>query len=254
MVVYDKDKLINEGEIRGMEPTQSGNFGVENNNAQKSQKPTQAKRVLQLIKKTIIKFWYIFSIILVLLAALITWQVLEANKASAWEKATDYFSRAEYEEAKNLIKDFPVPSDPEKQRVYAQTMLATGDLDKALAGYEKLYESTNDTSSKLIIGNIYNQKEEYDKAIGIYREIITDNPNNVQAYVNIATVYRLQGKKQDAIAIANDAVKANPQNVILLELRVSMYMEDTSTAEFKDAIADLREVNPNDPLLEALNQ
>lgn len=237
-----------------MEPTQSGNFGVENSNAQASQKPKKAKRVLQSIKKVVFKFWYVFSVLLVLLAALITWQVLEAQKAAAWDKATDHFSRAEYESAENLIKDFSVPSDPEKQRVYAQTMLATGNLDKALNGYEKLYESTKDTSSKLIIGNIYNQKQEYDKAIGIYREIIADNPGNVQAYVNIATVYRLQGKKEEAISIANEAVKANPQNVILLELRVSMYMEQQDSPEYKNAVEELRAVNPNDPLLQALEQ
>jgi tetratricopeptide (TPR) repeat protein len=237
-----------------MEPTQSGNIGVGNQSASKQEKPKQPKKLFKKLIKIVKKFWYIFSVLIVVIAAVITWQVLQANQAAAWDKAADHFSRAEYEEAEKLIKDFPVPSDTEQLRVYSQTMLATGNLDKALRGYEKLYEVTKDTSSKLIIGNIYNQQENYDKAVGIYKEIIADNPSNVQAYVNISTVYRLQGKKDEASAIAKQAVEANPQNVTLLELRVSMLMEDQTSAEYQEAVTELREVNPNDPLLEALAQ
>jgi tetratricopeptide (TPR) repeat protein len=237
-----------------MEPTQSGNFSVGATEAPKQQKPKNSKKIFQTLKRIIKKFWYIFSILIVVIAAVITWQVLEANKAAAWEKATDHFSRAEYEEAEALLKDLPVPDDVDKLRVYSQTMLATGHLDKSLKGYEKLYSETKDASSKLIIGNIYNQQQNYDKAVGIYREVITDNPGNVQAYVNIATVYRLQGKKDEASKVAKEAVDANPQNVTLLELRVSMLMEDQESSEFQESVAALREVNPNDPLLEALNQ
>lgn len=237
-----------------MEPAQPGSFSVSNNDAPKQEKPKRSTKFFKSVKKIVVKFWYIFSILIFVLAGLIVWSVLQSNQAAAWDKATDHFSRAEYEEAEKIIKDFPIPNDAEKQRVYAQTMLATGNLDKALAGYEKLYETTKDVSSKLIIGNIYNQKEEYDKAIEIYKEVIRENPGNVQAYVNAATVYRLQGKKAEAIAISKEAVTANPQNVTLLELKVSMLLEDQNSTEYKEAVAELREVNPNDPLLQSLDQ
>lgn len=235
-----------------MEPAQSGSFSFSDNGSSKQEKPKKSNKIFKTLKKIIVKFWYVFSILIVLVAAIIVWSVLQSNQAAAWDEASDHFKNARYEEAEKIIKDFPVPSEPEKQRVYAQTMLATGNLDKALAGYEKLYASTNDVSSKLFIGNIYNEKKEYDKAIDIYKEVIADNPGNVQAYVNVATVYRLQGKNAEAISIAKQAVEANPQNVTLLELKVSMLLEDQESAEFQEAVAQLREVNPNDPLLQSL--
>lgn len=237
-----------------MEPTPLGGINVQNNNVQKPEKQKRSKVFIQKSKKIITKYWYIFSLLVVLIAAVITWQILESNRAAAWSKASDYFSRAEYEQAAKLIKDFPVPSDPDQQRVYAQTMLATGELDKAMKGYEELYDTNKDLSSKLIIGNIYNQKKEYDKAIVIYEEIVADNPSTVQAYVNMATVYRLQGKNKEAIEVAKKAVDANPQSVTLLELHVSMLLEDQKSEDFKNAVAALRKVNPNDPLLESLKQ
>lgn len=233
---------------------QSDNFIAGGGQKPIQHKPRRLKKLIQRIIKFIKKFWYIFAVVFVIIVGLITWQILHANRESTWNKATDYFARAEYEEAGKLIKDFPVPDNPDRLRVYSQTMLATGEADKALTGYEALYKSTNDVSAKLIIGNIYNQKKDYDKAIGIYKEIIANNPNNTQAYVNIATIYRLQSKNTEAIAIAQEAVKVNPQNATLLELRVSMLLENQESAEFVDAVEALRSVNPNDPLLEALNQ
>lgn len=208
------------------------------------------KRVVMIMRK----YWYLLVIALIALVVGVAWFLLSSIYDSAWEKATDHFTRAEYSKAEKLIVDFEVPKDSDRQRVYAQTMQATGNIDKALSGYEALYESTKDTSARMSIGNIYNQKQDYDKAISIYQEIVADNTSNVQAYVNMATVYRLQGKKQEAIDVSREAVNHNPRNVTLLELQVSMLLEDKESVEYQEAVAALREVSPEDPLLEALEQ
>ncbi len=233
-----------------MGPNTTGTFNEGQPKPTSSEKRRVFYRKIKIILK---KFWYVLVIVLVAIAVLITLAVLDSNAKASWQKATDYFSRAEYENAAKIIKDMPVPNDQERLRVYSQTMLATGELDKALTGYSKLYEITKDTSSKLIIGNIYNQQKKYDQAITVYREVIAENSSNVQAYVNLATVYRLQGKNGEAVKIANESVKNNPNSVTLLELKVSMLLDEKGSDAYNAAVEELKKANPQDPLLQALN-
>lgn len=227
---------------------------VDSDNKPTAGSTKRPKRILRKLGHFLRKFWYVVVVVLAAVITVVVLQVVQANRDSSWQKASEHFSRAEYSEAKEIIEDFPVPADAERQRVYAQTMLATGTLDKALNGYNALYKNTEDVAAKLIIGNIYNQQKKYDEAITIYREVISANPSNVQAYVNLATVYRLQNKNAEAAKVAAEAVKNNPQSVTLLELQVSMLMDDKNSPEYIQAVKTLREVNPNDPLLQAIDQ
>ena len=207
-----------------------------------------AKKVVKFIKKQ----WIIMSVVLVLLAGFISWRIIVTNNDNAWAKAKDYFAVADYDNAKKQIGSMSVPDDSERLRIYAQTMLATRDLDKSLIAYKKLYDQTKDISVKLFIGNIYNEQKKYDEAIKIYREMITANPSNIQAYVNAATTYKLQGNRSGAIDIASEGVKNNATNVTIHELLVSMLMDDKTSKEYISALADLKTLSPNDPLVQAL--
>ncbi len=206
------------------------------------------KRIISIIKKT----WYIILLVILAVAGLIFWRVNISNQNSAWDRATAYFAKADYDNVAKEIDGLPVPDDAARLKVYAQTMLAKRNLDKALPAYEKLYASTKEPSYKIILGNIYNEQKNYDKAITAYKEVITDNPGSVQAYVNLAILYKLQNKIAEATTVANDAVKKNPSNVTLLELKVSMLMEDKTTDDYKTAVKDLTALNPQDPLLDSL--
>lgn len=198
------------------------------------------------------KYWLFLLIAAIVVAGGTFWGVKSIHEDFLWKSAKEHFSKADYEQAEKAIRNLSIPNDEERQKIYAQTMLATGDVDKALTGYQKLYSSNKDTTTYLIIGNIYNQKKDYDKAIEVYKEVITTNPANVQAHVNLATVYVLKQDKAAAARVADEAVKKNPKNVTLLELRVSMHMEDKNSAQYRESVAQLKEVNPEDPLLQSL--
>lgn len=215
------------------------------------QKHPSAKKVVKVIKK----LWYVFVVLGVVLGVAIGWWVSSANTDAAWKRAEDAFSRADYETAKKEIGAMPVPSDEDRLKVYAQTMLATRTLDKALVGYTKLYEITKDPQTYLLLGNVYNQQENYDKAVQIYTEVTKSNPQLIQAYVNLATVYKLQSKMDDAISTANKAVENNPKSVQAYELLVALLVEnDRDTEEFTTAVEALKALNPEDPLLDAINE
>lgn len=217
-----------------------------------SKEPSQHlfKRLFRSMKKNII---YVIGLVIVA-AIILTWQMVRMGQEATWSRAMDYFARAEYEKAAKELNGVGVPSSSERLRVYAQTMLATRQLDKSLEAYGKLYALNKDPSDKLIIGNIYNEQKKYEEAIKVYREVITLNPNNVQAYVNIATVYKLNSNSGEAVKVANEGVEKNPNSVVMHELRVSMLMNDKTSSDYKEAVAALRKLNPQDQLLQSLNE
>jgi predicted Zn-dependent protease len=116
------------------------------------------------------RYWYIIAGVVIVLAVIIFFQVKQANAEAAWKRAQDSFAKADYDNAAKAMQGLGIPSDPDRLRVYSQTMLATRQLDQALAGYERLYSAKKDPAVKIIMGNIYNEKKQHDKAIELYRE------------------------------------------------------------------------------------
>ncbi len=211
-------------------------------------KKSKSKNILSIIKR----FWYFIVLAIVVVVGGAIWRTNVTNQDNAWARATAFYTKADYDNAAKELAGLPVPSDAARLKVYAQTMLAKRDLEKALPAYEKLYAATKEPNYKIILGNIYNEQKNYDKAISTYKEVIADNPGYTQAYVNLAILYKLQNKISEATAIANAAVKSNPNNVTLLELKVSILMEDKTTQDYKTAVKDLAAINPQDPLLDSL--
>lgn len=123
------------------------NSGSQSVGGSSSPKPT--KKIFTKVKRLVKKFWYIFVILIVVIAAFVTWKVLSASRDVAWQQATEYYAKADYAKAEEIIRDFSIPDNPDRQRIYAQSMQATGNIDKALEGYNRLYESTEDISAKV---------------------------------------------------------------------------------------------------------
>ncbi len=215
---------------------------------------SKSKKSFSIVKK----FWYVIVLVVIAVAIFMFWRVNVSNQDSAWNRATAFYQKADYDNVAKEIEGLPVPTDTARLKIYAQTMHAKRDFAKALPAYEKLYTLTKDLNYKIMIGNIYNDSDpknsqkDYDKAASAYKEVIAANSGYTQAYVNLAILYRLQNKTSEAITIANSAVSSNPNNVTLLELKVEMLMDDKTTSDYKTAVKDLTAVNPQDPLLDSL--
>lgn len=213
----------------------------------------QKKGVRGKIKKIITRWWLVLLVVVLVVAGALGWLVYRQSQEQIWKSATDYYARAEYAKAAGLLKQVGIPSEKGRLRVYAQTMLATRDLEKAEPAYKKLFETTKDPADKLALGNIYNEQKKYDQAIRVYQEVLLDNKNNVQAYVNLTIVHKLQGNVKEATSVAKEAVANNPQNATVHELLVSMLMENKGSQEYKDAVESLRVLNPDDALLQSID-
>lgn len=200
------------------------------------------------------RYWYIILAIIIILALLLAWRLYQDHVNAQWSKATDDYGRADYQDAAKILDGMPMPSDPQRLTVYSQTMLATRQLDKALTGYQALYDAKKDPSVKLIIGNIYNEQKKYDDAAKAYSDLIAANSGYVQAYVNLATLDKLQGKTDDAVATAKQGVKANPNSATMYELLISMLLEHPDSADYQQAVASLKKLNPQDPIFQTIQQ
>lgn len=205
------------------------------------------------LKKFIKRWWILLLVLVLVVAGTMGWLMYRQSQEQTWKNATDYYTRADYAKAASLLKQVGMPSEKDRLRVYAQTMLATRDLEKAEPAYKKLFEATKDPADKLALGNIYNEQKKYDQAIRVYQEVISNNKNSVQAYVNLTIVHKLQGNVKEATSVAKEAVANNPQNATVHELLVSMLMENKNTQEYKDAVAGLRALNPEDSLLQSID-
>lgn len=201
-----------------------------------------------------LRYWYIFALLLVGIIALVFWQVQRAQLETTWNNATDQYSRGDYEAAAKTLEGVSLPNDQERLQVYSQTMLATRDLEKALPGYLKLYEVSPDPTILLTTANIYSEQKKYEQAEKIYKDLIAGNAGYIQAYSNLGSLYLLQGKTTEAIAITKQGVEANKTSVVLHEMLVSMLLNDKSDPAFTEAVNALRLLNPNDPLLIAIEQ
>ena len=171
-----------------------------------------------------------------------------------WEKAHEHFKKAEYTQVEKIIRFFPKPRNSDRLRIYAQTAMALNHFDKASGAYKSLYSKTKDPSYKLILGNIANQQKDYDDAIKIYNEVISLNPNYIQAYVNLATVYMIKGNNDKATEIAEKGIKSNENSTILYELLASLMMDKKDSPRFSEAVANLKKLDPQNYLVTQINE
>lgn len=212
-------------------------------------KKTLARMQLRKLWQSVFKYKLVVIVLLIIFVGLGGWQHQKSVTNNNWTKATDYYRHADYDNAAKILNKMSAPKDAARLSIYAQTMLATRQLDKAASAYQQLYVLNKDPFAKIVLGNIYNQQSKFDEATKIYQELITSNPTYAQAYVNLATLYKLQNKNDLAIATAEKAVLNNPNNTVLNELYVSMTMSEKDSPKFKTAVAKLEKLNPKDPLL-----
>jgi tetratricopeptide (TPR) repeat protein len=168
---------------------------------------TQPRGVLHMLKR----YWYVWMIMLVAVGILGLIEHRFVTRENAWKQAAVYYSQADYSKAAAELEDMPVPTSSKYLRVYSQAMLATGQLDKALAGYIRLHSITKDPATKLTIGNIYNKQQDTQAAADAYKAVIVLDSHNSQAYQNLAAVYKSVGMVDKAREIAAQGVQASKE-------------------------------------------
>jgi len=93
------------------------------------------------------------------------------------------------------------PEDTENRMLLAKVYRSMGQLDRAVAIYQELLKVKEDHDTLLMLGTLYAQKKEYDKAQKILNRLIELEGDSYLAYYSLARLYReLQYYDQAAAA------------------------------------------------------
>jgi len=118
----------------------------------------------------------------------------------------------------SLIQNIPENVDAKLQ--LALMYAYTGNVDKALKMGEDLFSSGFKPSRAAQVewlGQLYMQREEWQKAAGVYELALQAEPNNTNNFWQLAQVYAKLGRKQEAIAMAKQLMQASPTQAVELQ-------------------------------------
>ncbi|MEG3986131.1 tetratricopeptide repeat protein [Microcoleus sp. S28C3] len=106
----------------------------------------------------------------------------------------------------------------------AEHLMETGDKEEAIALYEQIISlDPNCVQARINFGFLQQEKGELDAAIPHYREALAIDPNIPQTAYNLAKIFEEQGQVEEAIAHYEQALVAEPNFVpALINLAVAL--------------------------------
>ncbi|MHB1329265.1 MAG: FG-GAP-like repeat-containing protein, partial [Gemmatimonadales bacterium] len=99
-------------------------------------------------------------------------------------------------------------SGPPPEVSAAQALLRSGQVDSAIATLEGFFRRTpNALAGRLLLGDAYRQKGDFDRALAAYLAITQPRPIMIQARFNAAGVHAMRGNRDEAFRLLRE-VKA----------------------------------------------
>ena len=149
---------------------------------------------------------------------------------------------------------------------FAQTYLLLGDLyqskqepDKAIQAYQSAAKY-DEAAANNALGNLYINRQEWDNAAGVYQKILEKDPNNLQAHSALGLIYSRQSKWDQAINENLIVASRQPndlsslRNLALLYQQVGKYAEALQYAQRTLAVTPDNEKPQIQALIQQLQQ
>jgi tetratricopeptide (TPR) repeat protein len=134
------------------------------------------------------------------------------------------------------------PKSPIVAVELAALYLRGGQQSEALALCEaSLVHNPNYVDLHLVLGSIYFERKEYQKADQAFRRAVALDPKALESYLYLSVIYGEQKKYSESVIILKDLLKIDPNNLIghyyLAKRYADMKMYDESERWFKKTIA-----------------
>lgn len=115
-----------------------------------------------------------------------------------FDLVNNYVNSNKSKEALDLIKKAyeDAPDNPKSKSIYVLVLIKNGEEKKA----HELFGNDPELFVNIQAASIYVSKKQFDKVIEIYKQLVLQNPNDVQMYASLAAVY--MANKQSYLAIS----------------------------------------------------
>ena len=131
---------------------------------------------------------------------------------------------------------------PDDERVYytlGGVYLETGEIDKAIAAYEKYQKYSDSDNGYREIARYYANANEFDKAIQYLNKGLEQHPDSAESLVMLGSIYLSQGKNSEGAAAYKKLFEISNGNVqILRELAGVLFERE----DYKEAASVLEEL------------
>jgi tetratricopeptide (TPR) repeat protein len=129
----------------------------------------------------------------------------------------------------------------------AYIKMQQGDVDGAIAEYEKIVAATHTADAKATLGLAYVNVGRYDDAISVLKSATSMSPDLATAWNNLSLAYFRKGMLDEAETAAAKAVALDPNSGEARSNLASVYIKrglyDAAWDEFETA----KDLTPNDP-------
>ena len=169
------------------------------------------------------------------------------------EKAKDFLE--------TILKDNP--HDSEAKLLLAKIMHYSGRAQEAIKIYEELLREEEKEGDKVeeqkeieeLLSEAYMISKDYESAIGVYREILKKEPENVKARIALAEVLSWQKEYDQSIREYEKVLKIEPDNLEVKEKLAKVYTWKIDYKKAEDLYKDILKEGPQDlDILASLSQ
>jgi len=111
---------------------------------------------------------------------------------------------------------------------------------------KQLAENPSDFDQWIILGNLYSDTNNYEKAIIAYKKYLEKNPKNVDALNNLGVMYRRSGRPDEAVSAFDTVLETHSSNERALFNKGVVLMHDLNDIEGAVKVwKKLVEINPD---------
>ena len=168
-----------------------------------------------------------------------------------FNKAVPMFNEKEYEEACKYF-DLAVIVDPENPLGYKERglcYLQMGKIEQAVEDLTMVIEADTagaEIEARYTLANIYYRQKDYDKAVPLLKDVLEENPQDIQAISKLALIYQDQGKSDEAVELYETVLKTKQDDPDLWFNIGILYFQMERYEQAGDAFEKVYEINPND--------